>query len=164
MITENTKAGYVNLVPTPWYGAINYASTVPTPPASPEGTWANPDPHYCTVHLSDDICDSAGKCDLVGSTPPLRANWRKANAIDADDNAVKQLEIINGAKDADEGWPYPISGHPQGLNVLFCDGSARFVGASINGEVWAKLMTPAGGSMKETWPVFQTAVDEDDFE
>lgn len=171
MLTENVHAGYISTIATPWYGVPNYASGV-TPPTSLEGTWANPDPRYCTVHLSDDICNDSttgmmnAQCNPAGSNPP-RADWNKANSQDAQDNlgpagTGKESESINGAVLADKGWPYPNSRHNGGINVVFCDGSARFITYQIEGDVWAKLMTPAGGgrAMKETWPVWQSALDQ----
>ena len=35
--------------------------------------------------------------------------------------------------------------HPGGVNVLFCDGSARFISNKINPQTWAALATIAGG-------------------
>ena len=175
MLTECVHSGYSPAITTPWYGGIDYTTgvaagvTITAPVGGPEGTWANPDPHYCTVHLSDDICDPSGNCALSGGVPP-RADWSKAASLDARSNLGPtgigaESEGVNGATQADKGWPYPNSRHPGGLNVVFCDGAARFVSQNIEGEVWGKLMTPAGGgrAMKETWPIYQGALDMERF-
>ncbi|MBN1396283.1 MAG: DUF1559 domain-containing protein [Pirellulales bacterium] len=39
------------------------------------------------------------------------------------------------------------SRHPGGVNVCFCDGSVRFIGDSINIEVWRRLWTRDGGEI-----------------
>jgi len=42
--------------------------------------------------------------------------------------------------------------------------SARFLGSTINGEVFAALMSPARTrGMRDTWPVLQKAISEGDF-
>ena len=44
-------------------------------------------------------------------------------------------------------FPYPNSHHPGGVHVSMCDGSTRFISESIAPEVWARLVTPAGGEI-----------------
>jgi prepilin-type processing-associated H-X9-DG protein len=41
-------------------------------------------------------------------------------------------------------FPYPNSGHPGGVHLLMCDGSARFLSEGVAGVIWARLVTPLG--------------------
>jgi prepilin-type processing-associated H-X9-DG protein len=54
---------------------------------------------------------------------------------------------INGELTSEiEGrFPYPNSGHPQAVNVLFCDGSARSISQNIDAASWTTMVTPNGG-------------------
>jgi prepilin-type processing-associated H-X9-DG protein len=36
------------------------------------------------------------------------------------------------------------SNHPNGVNMMLCDGSVRFVGSSINLETWRRLGSKDG--------------------
>jgi prepilin-type processing-associated H-X9-DG protein len=58
-------------------------------------------------------------------------------------------------------FPFSNSGHPGGCNMVFCDGAVRFINSSINGTVYAKIITPAGSRL----PTFckQLPVSQDDF-
>jgi prepilin-type processing-associated H-X9-DG protein len=48
----------------------------------------------------------------------------------------------------DDGFVYDASSaHPGGVNVLFCDGSVRFVKSTISRRVWWSLGTRAGGEL-----------------
>lgn len=50
---------------------------------------------------------------------------------------------------ANEGqFPYPNSTHPGGVNVVMADGSARFIPDTVAGDVWARLVTPDGGTLR----------------
>ena len=44
-------------------------------------------------------------------------------------------------------FPYPNSGHPGGIVAGMCDGSVRFITQDVDGTVWAKLITPNGGTL-----------------
>jgi len=176
MIGENLKAGYVVSYPEDQNEVIWYDPNHEGQPGQGfvEGTWANPDPYLCAFFVSDDICDSSGNC-RTGDTETdsrgnqwQRANWSMANSANATENyktaaGTPEQENINGAFSATEGWPYLSSYHPGGVNVVMCDGSTRFISATIDGEVLVKLVSPAGGrrGMQESWPVFQTPLDED---
>jgi prepilin-type processing-associated H-X9-DG protein len=39
--------------------------------------------------------------------------------------------------------------HDGGCNFGFCDGAVRFISQTIDGTVYAKLITPAGESLPE---------------
>src|SRR5262249_33403130 len=81
---------------------------------------------------------------LLSSRPPDGQSWLDANRPDSNNS-----ERINGGLtlDVEASSPFPNSLHPGGVNVFFCDGSARFVRDTINGIVWAKLITPAGNQL-----------------
>ena len=49
----------------------------------------------------------------------------------------------SGANDGNS--PFPSSNHPGGINVVMCDGAARFMNELIDVGVYARLITPAGG-------------------
>ena len=44
-------------------------------------------------------------------------------------------------------FPFTNSAHPGGSNMVFCDGAVRFISSSINGTVYAKIITPAGSRL-----------------
>ena len=54
--------------------------------------------------------------------------------------------------------PYarPLSGHPTGFMVAFCDGRVKFVSESINYMVYCRLMTSEG---KKYLPAGMTAAN-----
>jgi prepilin-type N-terminal cleavage/methylation domain-containing protein/prepilin-type processing-associated H-X9-DG protein len=173
MLSENLRAGYATVVPalgTLWYDPQHMGQPGGgSGTGQAEGTWANPDPYYCAFHYSDDFCDQ-GNC-MTGSQESVqvgsgqvfvtRANFSRANSRDSRSNSKQDPESINGQFAADEGWPFPSSYHPGGINVVLCDGSARFISQEIDGEVFAQLCSPAGTRrMKDVWAVFQKPLDE----
>ncbi len=46
-----------------------------------------------------------------------------------------------------QGFLTARSYHPAGVNVLFCDGSVRFVGDDVSLAVWQAAATRAGDEM-----------------
>jgi len=58
-------------------------------------------------------------------------------------------------------FPFSNSAHPGGCNMTFCDGAVRFITATINGTVYSKILTPAGGRLPVTMK--QLPVNTDDF-
>jgi len=142
LVSENLRAGYAP------QGNV-YSGGV-------EVNWATPHPNFMMFIASDNVCGGSGHStpgsgSCVADTtlgPVLNANngtitdgggWVEANI-------VGKMENINvGLSLTEEGsGPYPSSRHPGGINVVMCDGSARFIPDSINGIVWSKIMTPAG--------------------
>jgi prepilin-type processing-associated H-X9-DG protein len=58
-------------------------------------------------------------------------------------------------------FPFVNSGHPNGANYAFCDGAVRFISNTIDGTVYAKIITPAG--TKLPLPYKQLPVSQDAF-
>src|SRR5262245_21369454 len=56
---------------------------------------------------------------------------------------AREWECINSAQQKARGGPR--GDHPGGVNVLFCDGSVRFVTDGVNLDAWRALATRAGG-------------------
>jgi prepilin-type processing-associated H-X9-DG protein len=134
LIGENTLAGYSK--------GNRYSGGNAT-------NWACPLPNFCMFIGSDDICRTANSptsC-LGGQLRPVRtptgiepgAGWTRANH-------PKSYERINYGQNltVNGSFPFVTSGHPGGANFVFCDGSTRFIRESIDGRVYANLITPSG--------------------
>lgn len=139
LASENLRAGYA--------------------PGSPAtgglvANWACPHPNVVMFIASDKICPG-GRCPTGPSSPTLTPApngkgdaWTLANAPKS-----QPFESINsGARDgvAEGASPYPSSYHANGVNVLFCDGSVRFLNDTVDGSVYARLITPAGSGLRST--------------
>jgi prepilin-type processing-associated H-X9-DG protein len=120
-------------------------------------------PNFVFFLGSDEVCIPCLGCPplscLSGQLTPRYgtsdgSGWANANA------SGSYAKINYGWNLTIEGtFPYPYSGHPGGINVGFCDGSCKFISATIDGTVWAKVITPAGGHLP---PVTrQLPVDQD---
>ena len=134
LVGENTLAGYSS-------GDVNLSG-------SKETNWACPLPNYSMFIGSDDICSTSsgnGLCSTAinysgGDTDS--AAWGAANLV----GTYKNLNF--GENLSLKGrFPYVTSGHPSLVNFAFCDGSVRLVTATINGTVYSKIITPAGGKL-----------------
>jgi len=134
MLTENLLAGAS--VGSPYTGGSVNNDT----------NWACPHPNFVMFLASDNVCgNGTGVCDftpgrlaMVGGTAD-GADWDYANRTGTNENINHALQL------SDEGSsPYPSSQHPGGVNVVMCDGSARFIQEKISGIVWSKLITPQG--------------------
>jgi len=141
MVSENVLAGYDT--------GANFGG---------KGTnWACPLPTFCMFIGSGHVCDggtasasATGNCGTAGlnelGTSPV--GWNQANA-----QVANNFDYINyGLNLTDEGTsPFTASGHPGGTNMLFCDGGVRFVNASINGAVYARMITPSGSRLPSAY-------------
>jgi len=68
----------------------------------------------------------------------------------------------NNVPNSNKGYfPFSNSAHPGGCNMTFCDGAVRFISNTINGTVYAKILTPAGGRLPPS--LKQLPVSQDDF-
>jgi prepilin-type N-terminal cleavage/methylation domain-containing protein/prepilin-type processing-associated H-X9-DG protein len=56
-------------------------------------------------------------------------------------------DTCNNCGDDDSNWSNAQSNHPGGVNVLFADGSARFIKDSINPQTWMALGTKSNGEV-----------------
>jgi prepilin-type processing-associated H-X9-DG protein len=112
---------------------------------------------------SDDVCGpSSGICistlGPVGSYLPTvdNAAWQFANKLGGFENiGYGQTLTIKGT------FPFANSGHPNGANYAFCDGSVRFINNTIDGTVYSKIITPNGGKLP--LPYKQLPVEQDSF-
>ncbi|WP_435017120.1 DUF1559 domain-containing protein [Tundrisphaera sp. TA3] len=108
--------------------------------------WGCPHPNYCGFIASDNVANGNGGTGgvFVPTTPTddSGTNWKFANN-------QSTLEAINtGLNFAEKGTsPFPSSFHTGGVNMLFGDGAARFISDRIDGVVYSKLITPAGGRL-----------------
>src|SRR5262245_39479215 len=113
--------------------------------------WACPLPNFAMFVASDDVCTTDRSAnDCLGGQLALRPGqidgpgWARTNH-------PRSYERINfGRKLSVEGsFPFINSNHPLGANFLFCDGAVRFVDDTIDGTVYAKMITPAGGRLPD---------------
>jgi prepilin-type N-terminal cleavage/methylation domain-containing protein/prepilin-type processing-associated H-X9-DG protein len=149
LATENLHAGYAP--GSPRTGGL-------------ETNWACPHPNYVMFIASDKICPG-GHCPVGAVDPTLSQSkssdrdgnaWQKANVP-----GQGSYESINsGLNVKSEGIsPFPSSNHKGGINVLLCDGSVRFMSDSIDGTVYAKLITPAGSKLPQQYQQLPLASD-----
>lgn len=113
--------------------------------------WACPLPNFCMFLASDDVCRNGGSTtDCLGGqlrpTPKgtTGAGWAWANR-------TGNGEAINDTRGrtVEGSFPFASSGHPGGSNFAFCDGSIKHISASIDGTVYARLITPAGETLPD---------------
>jgi prepilin-type N-terminal cleavage/methylation domain-containing protein/prepilin-type processing-associated H-X9-DG protein len=114
--------------------------------------WACPHPNFMGFVASDRVWSGPGGL-ASNTTPPQNGidltGWKYANFKQPAIDPVASLESINyGLNLSDDGTcPYPNSNHPGGINVLFCDGSAKFITDQIDGTVYSKLISPQGSRL-----------------
>jgi len=143
LLSENTLAGFDS-------GGV-ISGGVPT-------NWACPLPNYTMFIGSPNVCGTATKgASLVcGASNTLNAYLTPATPNDtatlwaqANMNSSTNGDYINGGQNAVIKGTYPFSnsGHPSGCNMVFTDGAARFISSTINGLVYAKMITPAGSKL-----------------
>ncbi len=152
LLAENNLAGY-----SP--SGSSATGNIPT-------NWASPIPQICSFIGSHYIC-SVGSGDCTQSNLSITQNsttnaqtdgggWALAN------NTVGGAgENINfGISLTDKGSsPFANSEHPTGVNTAMCDGSVKFISATVNGTVYAKLLTPAGGKLPPLFKQLPLAQD-----
>ena len=148
LMSENNLAG-ATVAGTPYTGGF-------------QTTWASPFPQTCTFIASHHICDTgSGDCTksnlFITNGPPQidGVDWSRANSSTLG-------ESINSSNNyfTDKGAaPYANSGHPGNVNVAMCDGSVRNISATVDGTVYAKLLSPAGGKLPTQYK--QLPLDQD---
>jgi len=121
--------------------------------------WACPHPNFAMVLASDDVCTrgraNGTNCSNVGdlldnpyppslvrpsgSRIPPQKGWARANASGSHESINSGL---SGVREGES--PFPNGGHGGLVFIGMCDGSVRTVRDTIDGTVWARMMTPAG--------------------
>jgi prepilin-type N-terminal cleavage/methylation domain-containing protein/prepilin-type processing-associated H-X9-DG protein len=146
LASENRAAGYSPSI----FNGVSVGSN-----------WGNPHPNYCMFFGSGKICPS-GTCDFT--TTGLQAST-DSTGVQVDGpawsfaNKGGTFENINGSLTANDGmFPYPSSFHSGGVNVVMCDGSVKYINDTIDGTVWAKILSPAGSKLPQ---IKQLPVDAD---
>ena len=114
MLSENIRAGY-------------------DPYATSSG-WASPYPRRNSFFVSSYVCENL-------SCSPGNVDYSRANSkVDP-----YGREAINSSHDQPEGEaPWPSSFHPGGVNVVFADGHSQLLSDSVEGSVYACIMSPQG--------------------
>jgi len=165
LLSENLYAGYADNSNTQ-AGLGSPPSGLAVPPVI---NWAAPHPNFVGFLGSDNICAKSapgdGGCTGTGGLAPVAvAGAYQTGPAWAFANIAGSFENINGAlqQGGDEGAsPYASSRHVGGVNVVMCDGSAHFIRDTIDGKVYARLLTPAGSQLP---PIFkQTPLNQDDY-
>lgn len=145
LLSENTLAG---------------AGSPSTYSKNTETNWAAPLATFCMFFGSPAVCGTGGQC-IAGQLQPQGSSadgpgWALANQVGTFENInYGQNLTIKGSS------PFSNSGHAGGCNMAFCDGAVRFIPATIDGTVYAKIITPAGGKL----PIYarQLPVSQDAF-
>jgi prepilin-type N-terminal cleavage/methylation domain-containing protein/prepilin-type processing-associated H-X9-DG protein len=144
------------------------ASPGTTYTASQITNWACPHPNFVGFIASDQVWGFASGAGLASSgSPPSDAgtNWKYANFKNTASAPNAAMEAINyGLNLGDEGsFPFANSNHAGGVNVLFCDGSAKFISDTVDGIVYSKLITPQGSRLPTAYrqlPVDASAIGD----
>ena len=139
MLSENLLAGY-----SP---GSNLNGGLPS-------NWANPNPLFTMFIGSPHICDDGGGDCTTGATTPgtnLSPNsstnsdgpgWNNSNKVGHGDNINFATQLtVEGSS------PFISSGHPGLVNTVFADGHVQTISATIDGTVFAKIITPAGSKL-----------------
>jgi prepilin-type N-terminal cleavage/methylation domain-containing protein/prepilin-type processing-associated H-X9-DG protein len=125
--------------------------------------WSAPMPTFTMFIGPSNVCGVPGSLDCTVGTNLLAPvgdldgpYWAWANKVGTFENiAFGQNLTLEGS------FPFSNSAHPGGTNMVFCDGGVRFISNTIDGTVYAKLITPAGSRL----PIYakQMPVSQDAF-
>ncbi len=136
LVSENSLTGV-------GAGPSSYSRGLPT-------NWAIPLPNFTSFFGPSNVCGSGNfpqslDCTSGGLAPKGSIDgpdWALANTVGthADINFGQKLTI-------EGSFPFSNSPHPLGCNMGFCDGSVRFISKTIDGTVYSKLITRAGGTL-----------------
>jgi len=145
LVAENTLVGYAG-------GAVGVSGV--------DSNWANPLAYFTMFTGPDIICGATGTCvgqfNTSFSNTIDDGNWGVSNRVSTYSNInYGQQLTVKGT------FPYVTSGHPGGANFVFCDGSTRYLSATIDGIVYSKLITPQGSKLPP--PYKQLPVSQDAF-
>jgi prepilin-type processing-associated H-X9-DG protein len=112
--------------------------------------WACPHPNFMGFTASDQVF-IAGAANLQpitsGGLQTDGTGWSLANVKNG--TSIAAQEGINYGVNLSEegGFPFASSNHNGGINVLFCDGSLKFISDNIDATVYSKLITPQGSKL-----------------
>lgn len=127
--------------------------------------WACPHPNFIGFIASDQVWNANGAQGLQPTTDPTTGvqadgdSWKYANnrnagaaGTTASPESISARASINyGATLGEDGsYPYLLGNHNGGVNALFCDGTVKFIGETIDGKVFSKLLTPQGSKLPNT--------------
>jgi len=160
LLGESTLSGY----------APPGASVLPV-----ETNWSCPHPNFTSFMASDNVCGDGlgnGQCFSSKLGPIQNADgsqsdgpsWDFANHPGNYENIGYGLNLTQKGS-----FPYINAGHPGGFNVTMCDGSVHYLKNTINGTVWAKLVSSAGSKLPAAAPpsfpngLKQLPVSQDEF-
>jgi prepilin-type N-terminal cleavage/methylation domain-containing protein len=159
MIAENSTGGASEGSPYGWSQQNPVQTVIPL-------NWAAPHPNFVGFMASDNICgtdgDCFGKLDANGFGPltPIAGKtdgpgWALANQKGSNE------EINYGARYVSEagGSPFANSQHPGVVIVGMADGSARRISDTVDGAVWAKLISPDGQTVPSSYRQMPLATD-----
>ncbi len=162
LLSENLLAGYAENTNS----QSGLAGLSGPPPAVIN--WAAPHPNFMGFMASDNVCMGSaigdGGCFATGDLQLIPANggfdtgpgWKRSNSAGSYENVNGSLQV--GGEEGSS--PYASSRHSGGVNMTMCDGSTRFVKDTIDGRVYAKLLSPAGSQLP---PVLKhTPMNQDD--
>jgi prepilin-type processing-associated H-X9-DG protein len=148
LVAENILAGHTS--------GNRYSGHLPT-------NWACPLPNFVMFLASDNVCYSASSMtDCRGGQLQAVSAWKDGPGW-ARANAWGTFENINYGRNfnVEGSFPFANSGHQGGGNFAFCDGAIRYLTETIDGTVYAKLITPAGGKLPA--PFAQNRLEQDAF-
>ncbi len=136
MMSENINAGF----------ALN-ALFAPGGTTVEEVNWACPHPYNTSFFV---------RANTPGITAPAIGTAALSATSVYDYTTGNERSAVGGGINGDlsglaeSQFPYPNSQHPGGVNLLMCDGSTRFLTDSVDGGVWARIVTPDGGNLAGT--------------
>lgn len=113
-------------------------------PERPGTNWASPNPYLTSFFIGNPCANANCKSGNV--------DYKRANAGNS---------AINSGLASPEGTsPVPNSLHGGGVNMAYCDGHVSFMSQTIDGGVYAALVSPEGLRLNGT-PLAQSAVSVD---
>ncbi len=140
MLSENFLAGYS--VGSP------YAN------GAPETNWATAHPNFVAFMASDNVCTGPMASSSCSDNDNLSPRPNDENVFETGPSWIFASlsgtnEAINDGSLVSEegGHPFLNSKHPGVVITTFADGSVRTMRTTIDGSVYARLITPAGETM-----------------
>jgi prepilin-type N-terminal cleavage/methylation domain-containing protein/prepilin-type processing-associated H-X9-DG protein len=162
LVSENTLAGYSTGSGLSGGQVTNWACPLPT------FTAFIGSPSICTTPQSGGSSGGStnytcGSAQTPSYLAPIQGGIDGPGWANANNQSAGTGDYINaGQTISNEGYfPFSNSAHPGGVNMVFGDGAVRFITSTINGTVYSKVLTPAGGRLP-TW-CRQLPVNVDDF-